>query len=103
MGGTARRYTDQSGNRLAMITVSVVVVCMALVVNIKVEALRRKRAFYREKEQALVRLVEEEKQRAEALEQYRIYVQTKEYIEKTAKEKLGLVNPDEILLKPEQQ
>ena len=35
------------------------------------------------------------------LEEHRVYVQTKEYIEKVAKEKLGLVNKDEILLKPE--
>ena len=29
-----------------------------------------------------------------------VYVQTKQYIEEIAKQKLGLVNPDEILLKP---
>ena len=34
------------------------------------------------------------------LEEYRVYVQTKQYIEEIAKQKLGLVNPDEILLKP---
>ena len=34
-----------------------------------------------------------------ALEEKRVYVQTKQYIEKVAKEKLGLVNPDEIILK----
>ncbi len=44
--------------------------------------------------------MDEEKQRAARLEEQRVYVQTKQYIEKVAKEKLGLVNPDEILLKP---
>ena len=29
-----------------------------------------------------------------------MYVQTKQYVEKVAKEKLGLVNRDEVLLKP---
>lgn len=86
-----------------MLTVSVVVACMALVVNIKVSSLQQKRERYADKEQLLIRQVEKEKRRAEDLQEYRIYVQTKEYIEKTAKEKLGLVNPDEILLKPEQQ
>lgn len=38
--------------------------------------------------------------RARELEEYRVYVQTKQYIEEIAKQKLGLVNPDEILLKP---
>lgn len=38
--------------------------------------------------------MEEEKKRAEDLEEKRVYVQTKQYIEKVAKEKLGLVNPE---------
>ena len=42
---------------------------------------------------------QKEKKRAEDLEEKRVYVQTKQYIEKVAKEKLGLVNPDEIILK----
>ena len=52
------------------------------------------------KEETLQKRLEQEEQRAEQLEEQRIYVQTKQYIEKVAKEKLGLVNPDEILLKP---
>lgn len=42
----------------------------------------------------------EEEQRTKELEERKIYVQTKQYIEEVAKEKLGLVMPDEILLKP---
>ena len=34
------------------------------------------------------------------MKEYKIYVKTKQYAEEVAKEKLGLVNPDEILLKP---
>ena len=48
----------------------------------------------------MVKQVEEEKNRSAELEEYRIYVQTKQYIEEVAKQKLGLVKPDEILLKP---
>ena len=44
--------------------------------------------------------VAKEEERAKQLEEYRVYVQTKQYIEKVAKEKLGLVNRNEILLKP---
>ena len=53
-------------------------------------------------EEQLQAQLEEEKERAEELEEYRIYVKTKQYAEEVAKEKLGLVNPDEILLKPEE-
>ena len=39
--------------------------------------------------------------RSEEIEEYRKYTQTKKYAEDVAKEKLGLVKKDEILLKPE--
>ncbi|MDE7156566.1 MAG: septum formation initiator family protein [Lachnospiraceae bacterium] len=42
---------------------------------------------------------EQESSRTEELEAQKIYVQTKQYIEEMAK-KLGLVYPDEIILKP---
>jgi len=44
--------------------------------------------------------VENEQKRAAELEERRVYVQTKQYIEEVAKQKLGLVKPDEVLLKP---
>ena len=37
-----------------------------------------------------------------ALEEREIYVQSKQYIEEVAKEKLGLVKKDEILFKPDE-
>ena len=36
---------------------------------------------------------------AAQLEEKRIYVQTKQYVEEMAREKLGLVNADELLIK----
>lgn len=97
-----RRSTGTSSNRAPMLTITVVVMCMALALGIKVHSLQEKRALYLSQEQDLTEQVDAEKERSKELEEYRIYVQTKEYIEKTAKEKLGLVNPDEIILKPEQ-
>ena len=41
--------------------------------------------------------IEAEKARSEELNKLKIYVQTKDYIEDVAKEKLGLVNPDELI------
>ena len=46
--------------------------------------------------------VREEEERTKKLEEYKVYVKTKQFAEEVAKEKLGLVNPDEILLKPNQ-
>jgi len=95
-----RKSMQKWNNRFAMIMVTVVVASMALVVNLKVNSLKTKEDVYMNKEELLKKQVSEEEERAETLEQYRIYVQTKQYIEKVAKEKLGLINPDEILLKP---
>lgn len=99
---TRRKNADRAENRIAIITVTVVVCFMAIAVNVKVGSLKKKEAYYQQKEAVLTEQVSAEEERSDALKQYRIYIQTKEYIEKTAKEKLGLVNPDEILLKPEQ-
>ena len=55
---------------------------------------------YKVRQENLQAQLEAESKRAEELEDYKVYVKTKEYAEEVAKEKLGLVNPDEILLKP---
>ena len=92
--------TDMGLLTMAMVGITFVVMSMAVVMHIRGETLREKDLAYQIKEEELTRQLEEESKRAEELEEQRIYVQTKEYIEKVAKEKLGLVNPDEILLKP---
>lgn len=45
--------------------------------------------------------IEAEEKRAEEIEEYGKYVQTKKYAEEVAKEKLGLVYEDEIIFKAE--
>ncbi|MBR7057298.1 MAG: septum formation initiator [Stomatobaculum sp.] len=97
-----RKEAEKVDNGIAMFTITVVVICMALAVGIKVHSLRGKQEMYQERERVLIEQVAAEEERAAELEQERLYIQTNGYIEKTAKEKLGLVNPDEILLKPEQ-
>lgn len=97
---TRRKRKDKWGNRLALIGITLVVLSLALVVTLKGASLRDKDREYQIKEENLNSLVEKEEARAQELEEYKIYVQTKQYVEKVAKEKLGLVNPNEILLKP---
>ncbi len=88
------------GNSLALIGITVVVFSLAVVVNFGKASLEEKDLEYQAKEQNLEKILADEEARAEQLEEYRIYVQTKQYVEKIAKEKLGLVNKNEILLKP---
>lgn len=95
-----RGKKDRWGNRLAIIGVTVVVFSLGAVVNLKSASLKRRELDYLMREETLIKQVEQEKQRSDELEEYRVYVQTKQYIEEVAKQKLGLVKPDEILLKP---
>ncbi len=91
---------DKWGNRMAMLGVTMVVLSLALVVNIKGSSLKSIDREYQIRLDSLNEIKEQEEKRAQELEEERKYVQTKEYIKEVAKEKLGLVDPDEILLKP---
>lgn len=86
---------------MALMGITLVVLSLAVTVHLSGNSLREKDLQYRLREEQLEKEKAEEEERAQELEEYRVYVQTKEYIEKVAKEKLGLVNKDEILLKPE--
>ena len=88
------------GNRMALIGITMVVLSLAVVTNVGASSLREKDLEYHQKETELMKTLAEEEARADQLEEYRIYVQTKQYVEQVAKEKLGLVKEDEILLKP---
>ena len=99
-GKTRRKRRDRWGNRLAIIGITMVVASLAVVVNVKGTSMKKKDQEYQIREEALMKQKEEEENRANELEEYRVYVQTKQYIEEIAKQKLGLVKPDEILLKP---
>lgn len=98
-----RKRMERNSNKMAIIAVTAVVLIFALVLGVRINSLKAKEQQYIEKEQAILARVAEEEERAKTLEEYRVYVQTKQYVEKVAKEKLGLVNPDEILLKPSEE
>ena len=95
-----RKRRENNDNRVALIAVTVVLAALAILVGMRESSLQKKEEMYREKEASLLAQVAEQEERAEKLEEYRVYVQTKQYIEKEAKEKFGLVDPNEILLKP---
>ncbi|MBP3927582.1 MAG: septum formation initiator family protein [Clostridium sp.] len=98
--GTRRKKKDRWGNRMAILGITLVVISLGVVVNLKSASMRKRDLEYQAREEALERQVEREENRANELEEYRVYVQTKQYMEEVAKQKLGLVKPDEILLKP---
>lgn len=88
------------GNRMALIGITMVVLSLAVVVNIGASSLREKDLEYQAKEMNLEKMLAQEKARAAQLEEERILVQTKQNVAKIAREKLGLVDPNEIVIKP---
>lgn len=88
---------------MTLIGITFVIFFLAVVVTFRGSTLKDKDLEYQIREENLAAQKEKELERAKELEEYRVYVQTKQYIEEVAKQKLGLVNPDEILLKPKKK
>lgn len=99
-GKSRRVRRDKWTNRMAIMGITLVVMFLAVAINIKGADLKKSDLEYSIREQNLEQQKEEEEKRTAQLQEYKIYVKTKQYAEEVAKEKLGLVNPDEILLKP---
>ena len=88
-----------SSNRLSLILVLIVVVSLFIMVAVSSASLKQQLDEYNERIQELEEEIAEEEARAEELEEYSVYTQTDEYVEETAREKLGLVKEGEILFK----
>lgn len=102
-GRSVRKRRETWANRIAILGITLVVISLAVAINAKGAGLKQTDLEYMLREQELEKQVKAEEKRAEELQEYKIYVKTKQYAEEVAKEKLGLVNPDEILLKPSDQ
>ena len=98
-----KKKKENLNNRLALIGITLVVLSLAVTVQVKGNELRRAEKQLIIQEENLEAQVKAEEERAARLEEQRVYVQTKEYIEKVAKEKLGLVNRGEVILKPSEK
>lgn len=96
-----KRRKNRNSNRGAMICISAVVTVLLVSLTIQSHSLTEKNAAYAEQEAMLTKQLEEENQRTGEIESLREHMQTNEYVEKVARDKLGLVYQDEILIKPE--
>lgn len=81
--------------------IAFIVVVFCLCVGIRTAGLKKQDAELAERKAALERQIAAEEQRTKELEELEKYMQTKKYMEEVAKEKLGLVYPDEILIQPD--
>lgn len=88
-------------HRLSIILISCVIVVLGVTLSVASISLHKKNQNYKQQEAELEKQLEDEKLRAEEIDELEEYVGTDEYIEDVAKEKLGLVYPNEILFEAE--
>ena len=86
---------------LSTIAIAGVVVLMLVFVSVASMGLKVQNMKKQARIEELNALIAEEQEKAEEIEEYGKYVQTKKYAEEVAKEKLGLVYEDEIIFKAE--
>lgn len=80
--------------------ISLVLVMLALVLGVNSISLHSRNERYKEQEAELKAQIQEQQEIAEEIEEFEEYVQTDDYIKEVAEDKLGLVDPDEILFVP---
>lgn len=95
-----RRGKKKQKNNKGLPMIAFVVVAFCLVLFVRTQILKNESAELAEKRESIEKQIEAEEQRTKELEELEKYMQTKKYMEEVAKEKLGLVYPDEILIEP---
>lgn len=84
-------------NRRSVLMISLVIMLLGAVVLGCGVSLKAKNEAYLAKEEELRLQIEAEQERSEEIDELKEYVETDEYIEMVAKEKLGLAYENEIL------
>ena len=92
-----RRKKASISNRIGMIVIAVVVAVLISVMLMQSRGLKKKITAYQVSNQALEEQIRVEEDRAEGLKTLPEYVNSDEFVEKTAREKFGLVYEDEII------
>ncbi len=94
-----RRRIKSTGKQ-ALFFIILILVCLAITIKLKINSINKKLLVYEKKEEILKNELEKQENRKKELDEKEIYIKTDEYKIEVAKEKLGLVFPDEILIKP---
>ncbi|MCR5753980.1 MAG: septum formation initiator family protein [Acetatifactor sp.] len=89
-------------NRKNLLLVAGVVLVLCVVMSVGKVRLEEKSAACEQRLEELEKDLSKEEKRADEIEDYKSYVQTKKFIEEEARDKLGLVYPDEIIFEAEE-
>lgn len=99
---SGRKKKVRKKSRATELSITVVLCCLVAVLTVKGISLQQKVNANASRLSRLDSQIEEEKQRTDDITALKEYMQTDEYIEKTAREKLGMVKDNEILFKESQ-
>lgn len=94
---TKRRFQ----HRISVLSISGVVLFLAVVLGVGSISLHEKNRAYKAQEAELEEQIQTELAREEEIEELEEYVGSDEYVEDVAKEKLGLIHPNEIIFQAE--
>ena len=94
-----KRKKKNRQNRIAMLAVTFVVGILSFGMMSKSYALSRQLSDYKEQEKSLDSQIEEENERTAEIDDLKEYMQTDEYVEEIARDKLGLVKDNEIVFR----
>lgn len=96
-----RQKRRMQRHKRSVLIISGIMVMLTAVVMINMMGLQAKNKQYKAQEAELKNEIAKEEQRTEEIKDLEKYVGTDEYIEDTAKDKLGLAYPNEIIFKPQ--
>lgn len=96
-----RQKKRMQRHKRSILIISGIMVVLTAVVMMNMMGLQAKNKQYKAQEAGLENEIAKEEQRTEEIKDLEKYVGTDEYIEDTAKEKLGLAYPNEIIFKPQ--
>ena len=88
-------------NRLGLLTITVVVLLFLGGLYISSQRLEQRLQMYNIKKENLDQRIADEKERTVEIDNLKDYMKTDEYAEEVARERLGLVKPDEIVFQEE--
>ena len=99
--GRERAVNSNRQNKIAMVAITMVVCILLAALVIQGNALQTKIEENDRRKAEVEQQLEEEEARTKEIEDLQDYVRSDEYMEKVAKEKIGLLKPNEIIFKEE--
>ncbi|RHF94263.1 septum formation initiator family protein [Roseburia rectibacter] len=97
MAGRGRR--KKNNNRAGKLCIGLIVIAFVAVMSVQIIRVYQKDQEYIQQEASLQKQLEDETARGEQLSNYETYTKSQQYVEDTAKSKLGLAYDNEIIFK----